>query len=183
MSVARGGRRFLEPAGIAWIALVALASSGCSSKPTLSDTGFVGTWGRRGFIGDYRSTISIVRQGERHLFRWKFDSDDRTWSVRCNWDGVCEERLEGKHVAQYVFEVTQKPGDDFLTVACTRNPTREGEAGFRYVDDLVLEPGGLELTSYTREQNDKTYPRESTQIKRFDKISNGVSDPPPRAGS
>ncbi len=175
----RGARlRFRRGAAAALVPLVALALVGCTAKPKRSDTGFAGTWARKTYLGDYRSTIAIARDGERYLFRWKFDTDDRVWSVRCGWDGVCEERLDGKKVAKYVFEVTQKPGDDFLTVKCTRKPVREDEAGYYYVDELVLEPGGLQLTSYTREQNDKTYTRESTQVKRFEKISDGVSDPP-----
>jgi hypothetical protein len=164
-----------------WLAallIAALSATACTVKPKRSDTGFTGTWGRKGPIGDYQSTVAIAKQGERYLFRWKLDAKDRSWSVRCDWEGLCEERLDGKKIAEYKFEVTQKPGENFLTVTCTRTPVEKGINGFRYVDDLVLEPGGLNMTSYTRELNDRTYPRDSTMVKSFDKVSDRISEPP-----
>jgi hypothetical protein len=164
----------LVAAGLA----LALLSGACTAKPRRTSAGFEGTWARSGYIGNYRSTISILKEGERYRFRWKLDTEDGTWFVRCDWDGRCEETLDGKKVARYTFVVRPGATDSELEVECTRTPLDSEQGGYHYRDDLVLEPDGLHLTSYTRELNGRLYPRESTGVKRFEKIADGVADPP-----
>lgn len=155
------------------------ALAGCTVKPSRSDSGFSGTWSRRGIIGDYTSTVSIVERHDGPLFRWKLDTDDRKWSVRCGWDGQCEEWLDGKKIAKYEFKVGKGALETELVVDCTRTPLLDdGRGGYHYVDDLVLEPGGLKMTAYTREYNGDKYGREATAVKHFDKVADAIADPP-----
>jgi len=164
--------------------LVAAAlACACTARPSVSDTGFVGTWARSGAIGGYRSIVSILKDGDRWLFRWKLDTEDGTWKVRCDWSGRCEEFVDEKRIGTYTFHVREEPGQDFLSVDCVREDLREGRNGYHYRDELVLNPGGLSVTTYTLELNGTLYPRESARKLTLEKISNTVADPPPGFGS
>jgi len=130
-------------------------------------------------MGPYRSVLSILKEDGSWRFRWKLDSEDGRWKVRCNWEGQCEEFVDEARVATYTFKVTQGETPDTLTVECERVSLRPNDAGYHYVDDLVLGPGGTSLTAYTRKLGDTTYTRESTRTLKFDKVSDTVADPPP----
>ncbi len=159
--------------------IACLAGGACSVRPEITDTGFVGTWARSGIIGNYRSSVAILREGDRYLFRWRLDSEDGKWRVRCGWDGKCDEFLDGKKIGAYTFLVQQEPGKDFLSVDCTRTALREGDRSYHYIDELVLDPGGKSITSYTLRLGDETFTRESTRKLVLEKISDTVADPPP----
>lgn len=150
---------------------------GCA--PRLSDTGYTGTWTR----GSERSqsTIAIHKDSERYLFRWKVDTADGKWRVRCDWDGRCEEHVDGEKVAEYRFDTRLDPASGSLLVECTGNVTKPKPLAVHYVDELVLEPGGRVLWSYTLLRGGQTFEGEARPRRSFHKVSDEVGEPPGRA--
>ncbi len=162
--------------GIASLALVT-ALSGCTVRPQISNTGFTGTWARSGGMDTFHSQVSIIQDGGRYLFRWRLDSNDGTWHVRCGWDGKCEEFLDGAKVADYAFDVRERP-EGGLTIECTRVPVRKEVKGYHYTDVLEVDLSGKSLVSYTVELNGDRFAKETATRKILTKISDTVADPP-----
>jgi hypothetical protein len=159
------------------VLLLLLALPGCA--PPLSDTGYVGTWTR----GSERSksTIAIHKESDRYLFRWKVDTADGKWRVRCDWDGRCEEHVDGAKVAEYRFETRVDPASGHLLVECNGNVTKPKPLTVHYLDELVVEPGGRVLWSYTLQRGGQTFEGEARPRRSFDKVSDDVGEAPGRA--
>lgn len=150
-------------------------SVGCSVKPRISDTGYVGTWDRGN--ERVRSVVAIARDGEGYRFRWTKSSSDGKFSIRCGWDGACEERLNGVKVAEYRFAAALDSGTATLKVKVTELRLVPERLELRYVDELVLEPGGLGLVSYTIEKDGVILSGASRPQRAFKKVADGVASP------
>lgn len=164
----KAGRR------VAWAIVV--ASLGCSPDSRVSDTGYAGTWKR----GNDRvnSTISILRDGEQFLFRWGLHSADGKWDVECDWKGHCKEFVDERQSSEYNFRSWVDPSSGHLMVECKGRITEPSEADEQYVDELVVEPGGLSLSSYTRERRGQKFGEDSRPLRTFKKVSDKVAFPP-----
>lgn len=157
--------------------LCLLGLPGC--EPHVSDTGYAGTWTR----GSARSqsTIAIHKDSDRYLFRWKVDTADGKWRVRCDWEGRCEEHVNGEKVGEYEFDTRVDPASGRLRVECTGNVTKPKPLAIHYVDELVLEPGGRVLWSYTLQRGGQTFEGEARPRRSFHKVSDDVGELPGRA--
>ena len=162
----------------AWT-LCAMACLACA--PKISDTGYVGTWARGSDRS--RSTIAIYKDGEDYLFRWKVDSADGKWRVRCGWDGRCEEQVDGEKVSEYRFVTRQDPLTGHLLVECDGVVRKPKHAVIHYLDELVVEPGGRVLTSYTLERAGQRFEGDARPRRSYEKVADEVGERPrPRAG-
>jgi len=158
--------------------VVAAALSGCSSAPQISDTGYVGTWGRGN--ERVRSTIAIVKDGERYRFRWTAAVEDDSWKVKCGWDGNCQEFVNDDQVATYVIESLLDPESGRLHVKSTRTGSEKSPPLTNVdLDELVVEFGGKVLRSYVIQRNNDHYAPGEGSTRYFDKVSDDVDDPPP----
>jgi hypothetical protein len=157
--------------------VVAVALSGCSRAPRISDTGYVGTWARG--TERSRSTIAIVKDGNEYRFRWTAATDDGTWKVTCGWDGNCKEFAKDQQVASYVIEIRLDPETSRLRVKNTRIGTPKSPENNMDVDELVVEKGGKVLRSYVIQRNDQHFEPGKGSTRYFDKVSDEVDDPPP----
>jgi hypothetical protein len=154
--------------------LVIVLAAGCA--PKVSDTGYVGTW--KGGSDRATSTIAIFRGEHGYRFRWKVDSADGRWRVRCSWDGRCEEHVDGMKAADYVFVTREDPETGHLLVECTGKVSRPKPADIHYVDELVVSPGGLQLWSYSRERGGQRFQGDARPKRSFRKVADEVGDPP-----
>ncbi|HEX5045420.1 MAG TPA: hypothetical protein VFV75_21190 [Candidatus Polarisedimenticolaceae bacterium] len=157
--------------------LIGAAVLGCG--PQISDTGYTGTWARGSERS--RSTIAIHREGDRYLFRWKVDSPDGKWRVRCDWNGQCEEQVEGEKTSEYRFTTRTDPATGHLLVQCTGRVTKPKQLDISYLDELVVEPGGRVLWSYTLQRGGERFQGEARPKRSFDKVSDEVGELPPQA--
>ena len=158
--------------------VVAAALAGCSSAPKISDTGYVGTWGRGNDRA--RSTIAIVKDGEGYRFRWTAASPDEMWKVTCGWDGHCKEFVKDEQVASYVIESVLDPESGRLHVKSTRTGSQKRPPMNNVdLDELVVEFGGKVLRSYIIQRNDEHFAPGEGSTRYFDKVSDEVDDPPP----
>lgn len=157
------------------LVLAALHGVACFS-PRISDTGYVGTWARGG--KDVRSTLSIWRRGDAYLVRWGVRSREGEWTVRCGWDGRCEETRGGRKTGQYTLRSWVDPQSRNLRVECIGRSADPDQPDVRYVDELRVEPGGEQLTAHTIEQLEARYAVGQGPKREFEKVSDEVVDPP-----
>jgi hypothetical protein len=161
---------------VGWALALLVGSMACGAHPRVSDTGYVGTWQR----GDERarSTIAIVKQGSRYLFRWSQTSADNRWSVRCGWEGKCEEVIDGEKVADYNFRTWIDETTGRLVVECSGRVIKPKDMIVHDVDHLEVEPGGTSLGCHTVERNGQHFAVDGGPARWFKKISDSVVDPP-----
>ncbi len=166
-----------------WIVLVALAvlsGPACRLKPKVSDTGYVGTWSRGNDRGV--STVAIARVGDAYRFRWwkrTFDpARGLALDVRCEWNGRCEERLFGELIATYEFSTRTDPATGRLLVECHERRVAPEKKDIHYVDELVVEPGGKVLWSYTDQTDGHRYVDSERPMRSFDKVADAVAGVP-----
>jgi hypothetical protein len=161
-----------------WGALFALTFV-AACAPKVSDTGYVGTWARGSTYNT--STIAIHHGKDGYRFRWKVDSADGRWRVRCNWDGRCEEHVDGAKAAEYVFVTRQDPATGHLLVECTGKVSRPKPAEIHYLDELVVSPDGKELWSYSLERGGQRFQGDARPKRAFRKVANEVGELPREA--
>jgi hypothetical protein len=160
-------------------AMAAMAS--CSGDPAVSDTGLTGTWVREG--NRTVSLIALTKLDERYLFRWsKFGADD-DFRVRCDWDGRCEEWKSGRKFAEYLFSTRTDPRSGRLLVECHETRLLPKLHEQHFIDELVVEPGGKVLWSYTIERDGETFESGKGPQRSFMKVADSIADPPRRRRS
>jgi len=165
------------PVGCAAI-LLALAS--CAWQPEVSNTGYVGTWVRGN--PHTRSALAIVKDGDAYRVRWSVRTDDGKWTVTCDWDGRCEEFREGQKVATFAFRPYMENG--LLMLRTTRTPVVAGDRQeYSDVDQLVVDPSGKRLWSYTIERNGTKFKPREGPYRWLEKVSDEVEGRPTTARS
>ncbi|MBZ5640763.1 MAG: hypothetical protein LAO51_18655 [Acidobacteriia bacterium] len=157
-----------------------LASLACTVRPKASDTGYLGTWSR----GNDRnvSIVSIAKSGDRYFFRWRKTSYDGKFKVDCDWYGRCEERLNGEKMATYEFSPRLDPATGHLMIESTERRLLPEKVDTHYLDELVVEPGGKVLWSYTVERDGQKFTGSARPMRSLDKVADGVGGVPPVAG-
>jgi len=147
--------------------LVLTILAGCSSGPSVSNTGYVGAWEN----GNERviSRIVIARDGDEYRFSWSVDSGDDRWTVQCDWTGHCDEFVDGEKTSEYTFRAWIDPTSGHLRVECRGKVSHPKEVDVHYVDELVVADDGLTLESYEIERNGK--PLESEKRRVFTKVA------------
>ena len=164
-----------------WLGLggLALAAAGCA--PKVSDTGYVGTWTRGS--REYTSTVAIHHGKSGYRFRWKVDTPSGRWKVHCDWEGRCEEFVDGEKTSQYTFVTREDPATGHLLVECTGKVTKPKPAAIHYVDELELAPGGMELLSYSRERGGQHFEGKARPLVTFRKVADEVGELPREAAA
>ncbi len=157
--------------------LLAAHAGGCARKPAASDTGYAGTWGQGN--DRIRSTLSIVREGDDWRARISVRSSDGTYAMRSGWDGRGESIQDGAKTYDLVFRTAVDPGTGHLRVECSGTPLASSNAPIRYVDELVVEPGGLTLSAYTLERGGQRFEADARPRREFTKVSDEVKEAPP----
>jgi hypothetical protein len=158
-------------------ALVAVLALGCTIKPQRTDTGYTGTWSRGTEYA--RRIVTIAKQGDRYLFRPGVRSQDGQWQWRCEWEGRCQEKIDGEITSEYTFRTWIDPETGHLMVECTGKVWKPTEVAMHYVDELVLEPGGTKLAAYTNERDGRRFEGDHRPKFVFTKVADTVGDPPP----
>jgi hypothetical protein len=163
----------------AGIALGVLALLPCGCGPQVSDTGYEGTWQRGNERA--RSTIEIVKRGDEYLFRWSVDSTEGGRVVHRDWEGSCEEFVDGVKTSEYTFRTWTTPAG-LLRVECKGKMVEPEPAEVHYIDQLRVKPGGRTLTVATLEQDGDSFREGKKPRRTFTKVSDAVGDPPQPAG-
>ena len=153
-----------------------LALLACTVRPRVTNTGYTGTWS--GGNDRIVSMIAIAKSGDRYFFRWFKHSSDRAFDVDCGWDGQCEERLLGRRVATYDFAARLDPATGHLMVECHERRFIPQTLEIHFVDELVVEPGGRVLRSYTIERDGQRMQGLSRPVRSFVKIADAVAGVP-----
>ncbi len=163
---------------LSWFAIIVciLSWPACSVRPKVSDTGYTGTWAKGNDRGV--SIVAIARAGDRHLFRWSKHSYEHSLDVTCGWDGRCEEKLLGKLMATYEFSTRTDPATGRLLVECRERRLEPEKLDIHYVDELVVEPGGKLLWSYTNERDGQKFERDGRPTRSFEKVADAVAGVP-----
>ena len=155
--------------------LLSLAMLACDRHGAVSDTGYTGTWERGSKI--QRSTLAIVEWNGEYLVRKTLDTADGRHTIRCDWDGHCDEFVEGEKTSEYTFRSWVDPKSNRLRIECHGTVTKPTPLELHYVDELLLRDDGLTIRARTLEEQGREYTKGSPK-RDYRKISNSVSDPP-----
>ncbi len=142
----------------------------------MSDTGYAGTWGHGN--DRVRSTLSIARVGSGFRTRISVRSADGTYAMRSGWDGRGETVQDGAKTYDLRFRTWSDAATGRLRVECTGTPAAPSSAPIHYVDELVVEPGGLTLSDYTVERGGQAFEADARPRREFAKVSDEVEDAP-----
>ncbi|HXV76128.1 MAG TPA: hypothetical protein VD788_07390 [Candidatus Polarisedimenticolaceae bacterium] len=139
--------------GIVGLAASAVLTGALGCSPTVTDTGFAGTWASEVQVGG-RSVVAIWRDGSGYRFAVnRYDADGRH-HLRCTAEGECA-YFDGE-APYYALEFAVRAGsnDGALYVDCKGHPL-EGKEGtpIEWVERLSVEPGGIVLTAQRIELN------------------------------
>ena len=150
--------------------------SSCGLPPTISDTGYRGTWSR----GNDRnvSIVAIAEVDGRWWFRWTKRSFDGKLTILCDWDGRCEERLNGALVATYAITTRYDAAAGSLSTDTVETRVLPDEQTFRYTDVMEVKDNGRTLWNYTVDRDGQHYDGTGRPMRSFTKIANSVADPP-----
>lgn len=152
---------------------LALAAS-CTMKPSVSDTGYQGTWSRGN--DRVRSTIAIVVRDETIGFRWNQRLADGTVVVRCGWEGRCDGLTDGKKTSEYEFRAWIEPSSGKLRVDARHNLFQQ-DLVIHWIDELTVGEGGTSLLVETIERDGVTFDGNGPRYG-FVKDADRVLDPP-----
>jgi len=154
---------------------VALLSS-CGLPPMISDTGYRGTWSR----GNDRnvSIVAIAEVDGRWFFRWTKRTFDRKFTILCDWEGRCEERLNGKLIATYAMTTRYDAATETLSTETVEERMVPDRQTFRYTDVMEVNDNGRTLWNYTSDRDGQHYEGAARPKRSFAKIANSVADPP-----
>jgi hypothetical protein len=153
-----------------------ITATGCHIPPTVSDTGYQGTWSRG---NDRNVSIVAIAELEGQLrFRWTKRSFDGKLAIVCDWDGRCEERLNGKLVATYAIGVRFDAAAGVLYTDTVESRIFPDIQTFRYTDVMEVDKGGLTLWNYTVDRDGQHYEGIGRPKRSFSKVSDSVADPP-----
>lgn len=175
------GARFLG------LALLCVLAGGCAGDVAVSNTGYTGTWSRG--PAHAKSIVAIARVGDEYRFRWRKVSREPAGlrrvklEVRCDWEGACVETLDGKKIAEHEFRTWTDPDSGHLMVEWVERRLDPKRRESRTVDELVVEPGGRVLWSYTIERDGQTFEGDARPRRSFTKVTDAIADPPAGAAS
>jgi len=105
---------------------------------------FTGTWERP--LGEGFSSLSFERVDNGYRVRW--NKVDGVTTVRCGDLGDCEEFVGDEKVCDWQFEVRPGAQERELLLVVRADPVSEELPEVGYVDRLVLEPGGREISAH-----------------------------------
>ena len=86
--------------------------------------------------------------------------------------------MDGQKTSDYVFRAWMDSETDHLMVECHGKVFKPKKLDIHYVDELVLEPGGLGLWSYTVEKGESRFEQFEGPKRFLVKVSDDVLDPP-----
>jgi len=157
---------------------VLATACGGTGPITTTDTGYEGTWGRG---NDRVSTrISIAKVDGEYKYRVGLISDDGKRVIRCDWDGKCNEFIDGEKTSEYQHTTSFDDATQHLVVECVGKVHYPTAASIHDIDELVVKGKGLKLRRKALRRGDKTYkqgdyPRPYIN---YTKISDQIVDPP-----
>ena len=142
------------------------------------DGGYVGVWERGN--DRVRSSLEIHQdQAGEWWVRWLRSSDDDRAEVTCQWGEPCEEWVDGTLAGTHRFEASMDEARGVLMVRIEADIRFPTEIKSTTVDELVLEPDGLALWSFTNERDGQTFEGDGRPKRKLVKIADRVSEPPP----
>jgi hypothetical protein len=166
----RGRRR------IGAVVLAASVLASCDLPPMISDTGYRGTW-RRGNDRNV-SIVAITESSGRWYFRWTKWSSDGRLAVHCDWDGRCEELVDGKRVATYTITTRFDADSGKLWTDTVEEWLVPARPPRRYTEVMEIRNGGLTLLNVTTDRDGERFEGLTGPQRSFTKIANSVADPP-----
>ena len=165
---------------IAALHLAVTTLAACNLPPMTSDTGYRGTWSR----GNERnvSIVAITSVNGNWRFRWTKRSFDRKFTILCDWDGRCEERLNGTLDATYAITTRFEPVTGKLYTDTVENRLVPVKQTFRYTDVMEVADAGLTLWNYTIDRDGDHYEGGARPVRTFSKVADSIADPPRAEG-
>ena len=157
--------------------LLVVIVAGCGGDPGPPFSPYVGVWEQRGARAV--SQIAIAHDGEKYRFRWTKNTDDNNYTVRCNWDGDCEEYDHGKLNVRYKFDIWVDEVSGNVVVEC-RGEGVQTDITVQYKDELVVDEGGELLWAYALEVNGKQPDPDNRPKRKYTRVSVEIEDPPRR---
>lgn len=155
------------------ILVAAFVAASCGLPPMISDTGYVGTW--RGGNDRVVSLVAIARAADGYRVRVDLRTDDASWVTACAWDGTCEHRVKGVPTYRYRVRSWVEPETHRLRVEFDGHGVADPGTTDHYVDEFVVQPGGMRLECSTILRNGTTYPDNARPKRTFAKVANGVA--------
>ena len=148
----------------------------CGVPPMRSDTGYLGTWSR----GNERSVsiVAITRVEDRWLFRWTKRTFDGKFAILCDWDGHCEEKLNGRLVATYAIATRYDAATRKLYTDTVEERSIPEHQTFRYTDVMEVKDDGQTLWNYTVERDGRHFEGTERPQRSFAKVADGIAEPP-----
>jgi hypothetical protein len=162
------------PPTIALVAALA-ATVACGLPPMVSNTGYRGTWGRRSAFG--QSIVAIVEHNGRWRLRWSTTSLDGKDTVRCDWDGRCEERRAGRLLATYTITTRYDTVTNILAADTVEERLSPTKMTLRYSEVAELDDAGRTLRLRTTERGGQHFEGTARPQRLFTKLADSVAFP------
>jgi hypothetical protein len=149
----------------------------CRGLPDrVTNTGYEGTWQRGN--ERVRSRLAIVKHNGEYLVRPDKTSADGTVKMKCDWDGKCEEFVEGEKTSDLTFRAWIAEERGYLRIECKGQVYAPSQLDIHYIHELKVRKQGTNLRSWTiLDQNGEYAFREGAQ-RNLTKICDYVRDPP-----
>lgn len=163
--------------GVALPVSASIATLLCLACGPSGDGGFVGVWERGNERVQSRLEIHQDAEGEWWI-RWLRTSDNDRAEVTCQWGEPCEEWVDGTLAGTHRFEASLDEEREVLVVTIDTDIHYPTELKTRTVDELVLEPDGLSLWSYTNERAGQVFSGDARPKRRLVKVADRVSERP-----
>lgn len=144
--------------------------------------GYEGTWVSTSSVRGGFSSLSIVRDGSGWRVRLYAHNDGEQIGevrhVRCDWNGECTVR-EGENT-RGTMRISLEPQADseHLLLRSVEDYTSPEPKHIERLDELVLEDGGMKMTSYTIDRAGEHFEGYGRPMRHLKRVSNGVADPP-----
>ena len=162
--------------GVGALILAASALASCDLPPMISDTGYRGTFRR----GNDRSVsiVAITEISGRWYSRWTKRSFDGTYIIECDWDGRCEERLNGRQSAKSTITTRFDAASGTLSTDTVEERVFPEKKTVRTTEVMDVTDLGLTLRSFTTDRDGQHFEGLARPTRSFTKIANSVADPP-----
>ncbi len=159
-----------------WMLGSILLLGACDLPPMVSDTGLRGTWVRR--AGEGLSIVSITEIDGRWYVRSTRRSPDGTQSTRCEWDGRCQETLDGKLAATSTVTTTYDPDTATLTTDIAEERIYPSKKTIHLREDLLVDDHGRTLRIFTVDRGGQRFEHKGGPQRWLTKVADSVPDPP-----
>jgi hypothetical protein len=122
--------------------------------------------------------MAITESEGRWYYRWTKRSFDGKETVLCDWEGHCEERINGKVAATFTITTRYDAGSNTLSIETAEDRVFPVKRSHHYGEVMEVADAGRTLRNYTTDQDGQHFEGGARPSRSFLKVADSVADPP-----